>query len=192
MIDQNGCARLADFGFLAIVSDPTNFPASSSLVSGGTTRWMSPELLHPDHFGLEDGRPTKESDCYALGMVIYEVLSGQPPFTPFKDIIVMRKVVDGEHPGRPEGAKGAWFTDALWGMMSLCWATQPASRPTIEAVLECLDEVSGVWEPSSVQVDDDIVETDEDDWDLTTVSYPSEVVPCFDVLITANPRSRAN
>ena len=37
---------------------------------------MSPELLEPDMFGIpqsEGDRPTKQSDCYALGMVIYEV-----------------------------------------------------------------------------------------------------------------------
>lgn len=33
---------------------------------------MSPELLDPTHFGSK-GNPTCESDCYALGMVIYEV-----------------------------------------------------------------------------------------------------------------------
>ena len=37
---------------------------------------MSPELLGPGGFGKpesEDNRPTRQSDCYALGMVIYEV-----------------------------------------------------------------------------------------------------------------------
>ena len=38
----------------------------------GTFRWMGPELLDPEGFG-SNGRPTRESDCYALGMVIYEV-----------------------------------------------------------------------------------------------------------------------
>ena len=45
-------------------------------VGGGTTRWMSPELLAPEQFGVpqsEGDRPTRQSDCYALGMVIYEV-----------------------------------------------------------------------------------------------------------------------
>ena len=40
--------------------------------SGGTYRWMSPELLDPEGYN-SDGRSTRESDCYALGMVIYEV-----------------------------------------------------------------------------------------------------------------------
>ena len=34
---------------------------------------MSPELLYPKKYGLKECRPTKPSDCYALGMVIYEV-----------------------------------------------------------------------------------------------------------------------
>lgn len=34
---------------------------------------MNPELLYPDKFGIEDPRPTMQSDCYALGMVVYEV-----------------------------------------------------------------------------------------------------------------------
>ena len=46
-----------------------------SFTPGGTVRWMSPELLDPERFGIpgSEGRPTRESDCYALGMVIYEV-----------------------------------------------------------------------------------------------------------------------
>ena len=47
-----------------------------SFTAGGTYRWMSPELLDPERFEMpksEDNRPTRQSDCYALGMVIYEV-----------------------------------------------------------------------------------------------------------------------
>ena len=44
-----------------------------SFTGGGTLLWMSPELLDPVRFGITDSRPTKQSDCYALGMVVYEV-----------------------------------------------------------------------------------------------------------------------
>ena len=142
---------------------------------------MSPELLDPDQFSVKDSRPTKESDCYALGMVIYEVLSGQAPFTPYKDFIVMRKVLEGERPGRPEGAEGMWFTDDLWGTLNLCWATQPESRPSIEVVLACLERVSRVWKPPSPQMDED-VEMEDDDWDLTTVSDSSGMLSCLNPL----------
>ena len=45
----------------------------ASFTPGGTPRWISPELLVPQRFGLDGSRPMKKSDCYALGMVIYEV-----------------------------------------------------------------------------------------------------------------------
>ena len=44
-----------------------------SFTAGGTPRWMSPELLDPERFGADSDRPTKQSDSYAFGMVVYEV-----------------------------------------------------------------------------------------------------------------------
>ena len=41
---------------------------------------MAPELLYPAKFGLEKGVPSKEGDVYALGMTMYQVLTGQVPF----------------------------------------------------------------------------------------------------------------
>lgn len=154
MIDQNGHARLADFGLLTFVSDPTN---PSSVTIAGTPRWMSPELLYPEKFGFEKSRPTEKSDCYALGMLILEVLSERCPFPSHQNYIVMRKVIEGERPERPEGV---WFTDDLWRTLEQCWLPQPENRPTIEAVLECLGEVSKIWQPlpplgESVETDGD-------------------------------------
>ena len=96
---------------------------------------MSPELLDPDQFGLKEGRPTKESDSYALGMVIYEVLSGRPPFSQCKGSVVIRKVLAGERPKRPQGEDGKLFTDGIWGILKLCWKPQPRDRITSETVL---------------------------------------------------------
>ena len=86
LISSEGRACIADFGLSTITGVATAVGASrASLISndtlmsftgGGTRRWMSPELLDPERFGIpesEDNRPTRQSDCYALGMVIYEV-----------------------------------------------------------------------------------------------------------------------
>ena len=104
---------------------------------------MSPERLDPIRFGVKDGRATKESDCYALGMVVLEVLSGQVPFTEDRsDFVVMQKILDGVHPERPQGVEGARSTDELWGMLQRCWLPRPDHRPTAERVLECLIDVA--------------------------------------------------
>ena len=116
---------------------------------------MSPELLTSDQTGPENNRPTKQSDCYALGMVIYEVLGGQAPFAPFSHFIAMRKIMDGERPQRPGGVEGARFTDDLWRMLNRCWATRPESRPSSSEVLECLERVSRDTKPPPLGVGED-------------------------------------
>jgi serine/threonine protein kinase len=105
MIDKDGNARLADFGLLTIVSDSTHPATTTSSEGSGTLRWMSPELLDPERFGSKNSRPTKESDCYALGMVILEVLTGRAPFPRCSNPVVMRKIIEGELPDRPKGQR---------------------------------------------------------------------------------------
>jgi len=72
LVDGAGTARVADFGFMAMIDLNTMLLPETIVSPGGTVRWMSPELLNPTHFG-HNGRLTRESDCYALGMVVYEV-----------------------------------------------------------------------------------------------------------------------
>ena len=137
LIDKTGNALLADFGLVAVTSDSTS-RASSLRLLGGTLLWTSPELIDPERFGLEDSRPTKQSDCYALGMVIYEIISGHLPFHKCKGLIFVVKILAGERPLKDEGP----FTDSLWEMLELCWMPQPDARPSIEDVLQCLEGAS--------------------------------------------------
>ena len=179
LIDKDGHARLADFGLLTIVSDSTHSTTSSSSQSGGTTRWMSPELLDPDRFGFKNSQPTKESDCYALGMVVLEVLTGQVPFPRYyNSLAAARRVVDGECPERPQGAEAVWFTDDLWEILEQCWLQQPNVRPTVEAVLKCLECGSLIWQPLPPSVDDNI-QTDSDDESVLTVIHDPCMFPPF-------------
>jgi serine/threonine protein kinase len=153
LIDKNGHACLADFGLLTIASDATNITSSNSFLTGGSYRWMSPELFDPEKFGLEDGRPTKSSDRYAFGMVTYEVLSGQDPFSKHHGYAVVVKVLKGRRPARPEGAEGRRFTDDIWSILECCWKASPDDRPKVKAVLRCLEEVSSTWTPHQIMAD---------------------------------------
>ena len=132
-----------------------------SCVEGGTIRWMSPELIDPRSFYLKETRPTKESDCYALGMVIYEILTGQTPFSLHSTPLVIKKVLEGERPERPGGKGGALFTDDLWRVLGLCWKHKPDERTNAKAVFQCLERASLLPRPSSDM--DGIVEIETDE-----------------------------
>lgn len=150
LIDRTGNACLADFGLLTITSDATNVTSSNSFWEGGTWRWMGPEMFCPKKFGLKDNRPTKSSDCYALGMVVYEVLRGKVPFYRDTNLSVVVMVSDGQRPKRPQGAKGAWFGDNVWNLLQRCWEPSPGDRPGIEDVLDLLGDVSRSWTPPQI------------------------------------------
>jgi len=80
-VNQSRHACLVDFGLSTIVSVETHLDSAllvasqrdslMSFIYGGSYPWMSPELLDPGDT-CEHG-PTKQSDVYALGMLIYEV-----------------------------------------------------------------------------------------------------------------------
>ena len=149
LIDETKRARLAYFGLLTFASGTSSLISSTSFTQGSTHRWMSPELFDPEKFGLKDNRPTKHSDCYALGMLIYEVLSGQVPFSQHRDHVVVVRILKGERPERP--ADGTWFTNEVWGILEGCWKPASGDRLRIGDVVECLNNASMSWTGPSSQ-----------------------------------------
>jgi serine/threonine protein kinase len=148
LVDNNSHARLAGFSLLTIASDELTAPFS--FTEGNATRWKSPELFDPGSFGLRERRPTKESDCYALGMVMYEALSGQWPFAEYENNnIVMRKIIEGIRPRRPQGKEGELFTDDIWDTLELCWKPQPRDRISASTALLRLEKHPPLPMPSS-------------------------------------------
>jgi serine/threonine protein kinase len=80
LLDTEGHALLADFGVVKMLTGGANLTGTAIV---GTPAYMSPEQGQ----GAEiDGR----SDVYALGAMVYQMLTGQPPYTadtPMKTIL---------------------------------------------------------------------------------------------------------
>ncbi len=70
-----GHAVLADFGIARAMTELAGDRLSDSGLVIGTPEYMSPEQ------GASHGRVDGRSDIYSLGCVLYEMLSGEPPFT---------------------------------------------------------------------------------------------------------------
>ena len=74
LISNEGIPLLGDFGLAVIAEELTQLPISTVLTGAGNCRWMSYELL------FCDAVPSKESDIWALGMVIIEVKNCRSSF----------------------------------------------------------------------------------------------------------------
>lgn len=80
--------KLLDFGFAWIDDDPGEVFSGRLTLSQtavGTPEYMSPEQAFGDV-----GRPS--ADIYALGIVLYEMLSGAPPFEGPRDVVTQKHV----------------------------------------------------------------------------------------------------
>ena len=71
---SGGHALVADFGIARAVSEQTSAKLTQTGMSMGTPYYMAPEQASGETVG-----PT--ADLYSLGCVLYEMLSGEPPFT---------------------------------------------------------------------------------------------------------------
>lgn len=92
MFRPDGTPVLLDFGIARVLESTTQLTRSG--MSMGTPRYMSPEQLNAKR---ADGR----SDIYSLGVVLYEMLSGQPPFKGSQTMAVIMKHVTEPVPPLP-------------------------------------------------------------------------------------------
>ena len=93
LLDEQGEPHVTDFGLAKLVEDDT--PLTHSLAFLGTPSYMAPEQAMG---GAK--RLTTAADIYSLGAILYELLTGQPPFRADTNMETLREVCERE-PARP-------------------------------------------------------------------------------------------
>ena len=73
MINRQGAVKVMDFGIARAIADSSN-PMTQTAAVIGTAQYLSPEQARGEQV---DAR----SDVYSVGCVLYEILTGEPPFT---------------------------------------------------------------------------------------------------------------
>ncbi|HET9294807.1 MAG TPA: protein kinase, partial [Gemmatimonadales bacterium] len=94
---HDGRALVADFGIALAASKAGGTRMTETGMSLGTPHYMSPEQA------MGEREITARSDVYALGCVLYEMLTGEPPFTGVTaQAIVARVVTESPRPMVPQ------------------------------------------------------------------------------------------
>lgn len=124
LLDADRSAALSDFG-LARMVDSTRVTETGVLL--GTPHYLAPELV-------AGGDATVESDIYALGCVLYELVTGRPPYADatrpaeigFAHLVEDVPDARDHRPGLPVDVSVA---------LAAALAKDPAERPTSATAL---------------------------------------------------------
>jgi len=139
LVDAQGVARLTDFGLTAFSHDAQSNFVGKTAVRGESPRWTAPEVLDSEQFGLKHPHPTKASDVFSLGMVMWEIFTGRLPFYPRTQSAAAIRIRNKERPARPIPAMGLGLSDPVWAIMEQCWKHEPSERPDITTVRHGLE-----------------------------------------------------
>ena len=97
MINRAGAVKVMDFGIARALGEGQNVTQTAAVI--GTAQYLSPEQARGE---AVDAR----SDVYAAGCVLFELLTGEPPFTGDSPVAVAYQHVR-EDPRSPVGAQPA-------------------------------------------------------------------------------------
>ncbi len=129
LLTKSGKAKVADFG-LARTVDHSSLTTEGRLL--GTASYMSPEQVKGE-------RATAASDVYAMGVMIYDMISGELPFKSDTQIGYLYQHAEVA-PRRPIVRDP--FPASLADLALACLAKAPKDRPTMVMVAERLAKTS--------------------------------------------------
>lgn len=138
IFDENNEPILTDFGIARLI-------ATSNLtqegVTVGTPAYMSPEQATGE---LVDAR----SDIYALGTILYEMLTGQPPFNDDGSISVLLKHVHEKHPTLSTHID--LINPDLEKIIDYALAKEPSAR--YQSALDLAEDLENVFQGKPIRV----------------------------------------
>uniref|UniRef100_A0A8C2FY11 non-specific serine/threonine protein kinase n=1 Tax=Cyprinus carpio TaxID=7962 RepID=A0A8C2FY11_CYPCA len=120
LLTSDGRIKLSDFGFCAQVSKEV--PKRKSLV--GTPYWMAPEVISRLPYGTE-------VDIWSLGIMVMEMVDGEPPYFNEPPLQAMRRIRDNLPPRLKDSHKVSSVLRAFLDLMLVREPSQRASAPEL-------------------------------------------------------------
>ena len=119
-LDNDLYPKLGDFGFAKVIYQPYHHT-----MFRGSYPWMAPEVMLSNNYGTP-------SDVYSFGCVLYNLITGFPPFPNFQTSgeYIEHVGKKGERPILPE------LDESLHPIIYSCWEQDPKKRPTFHQILK--------------------------------------------------------
>ncbi len=139
MVGKDARAKLIDFGIAKIGDkEEEGIVKTQTGIVIGTLNYIAPELFRGD-------LPSVKSDLYALGLVLYESLTGRTPFKGQNRFETMEKIRSGELEITP--VLKALVPADVWNLVEVCVRPDPQDRPrdcreVIDQARRTLDRVT--------------------------------------------------
>ncbi|RGB23030.1 kinase-like domain-containing protein [Rhizophagus diaphanus] len=150
IVIHQGEAKIIDLGIAKCIEAETNIHSKEDVF--GVIPYIDPRLLEGKSY-----KHNKKSDVYSLGVLMWELSSGYPPFSKLEDITVLTlHLIDGQReklvPETP---------DKYTELYKSCWSKDPKLRPSIDEVYIKLRKMLGIQDDinNSNKIDNNISNT---------------------------------
>ncbi|CAK6977567.1 receptor-interacting serine/threonine-protein kinase 3 [Scomber scombrus] len=127
LMDSYLNAKLTDFGLARFSQSFKRMSKKNIEEEGGTISYMPPEA-----FGVSYS-PTRASDIYSYGILLWSLVTGKQPYPNAMSSIVRFRIPQGDRPSLDEISGQETGMAGLTGLLELmvkCWEQRPAQRPT--------------------------------------------------------------
>ena len=126
LVDRNFRLKVGDFGLSRLKE------GDRTMTLVGSPMWTAPEVICGTRYA-------ESADVYSYGIILWEIMTLQHPFANANLHHILAQVPLGLRPAIPPSFPKPWVE-----LMSSCWATAPADRPSFEQILNSLDSMSSV------------------------------------------------
>jgi serine/threonine protein kinase len=135
---NDGKLLIADFGLSKKLTEVTSNSMANKM---GLIQYMDPQCLK-----IKNYKKDKKSDIYSLGVLLWEITSGSPPFSELTEFMLGSYIINNVREEPIEGTPLEYQE-----LYQKCWKGDPNLRPNIDQAYEILNKLISTFNTNRLQ-----------------------------------------